>query len=165
MGAQTTHRGILASITKVKNDDALSGDLRYAFYNCANLKEIQLINTSAVTGLYMTFYKCPKLETLGEMDCGNVTSISYAFNECWELTNMGGLKNIGKSFTSADTINLQACEKLTHESALNLLNGLYDLRGNGITSITPTIAFATAVFSTLTSTEKAIGTNKGWIIK
>lgn len=156
------HHGILASITKVKNNDPLSGDLRYAFYNCPNLIEIQLTNTSAVTSLYMAFYKCAKLTTLNEIDCSNITSIGYAFNECWELTNMGGLKNLGKSFTSADAVNLQACTKLTHESALNILNSIYDLKGNGITNIVPTIAFAPATFALLTSAEKAIGTNKGW---
>lgn len=164
MEEQPENHGILAGIKEVQCDDALSGDLSYAFYACKNVEKITLSNTSAVTNLYYAFQKCAKLETLNEIDCGNVTFISYAFNECWELANMGGLKNLGKSFTVADSVNLQACSKLTHESALNILNGLYDLKGNGITSIQPTVAFSTATSSLLTSTEKAIGTNKGWKI-
>ena len=63
----------------------------------------------------------------------NVIDLQNMFYNCSKLQNLGSLSNLGKAFVknsnnvSAYTLTLSACTKLTHDSLMNSINGLYDL--------------------------------------
>lgn len=130
--------------------------------------EIPAYDTSNNTTLYNTFRDCTKLTTIPELDCGKTSTISYMFgnstNNCPALTNLGGFKDLGKmgSITNSSTYFLQACPNLTHESLMNVINGLYDRKSAGYSTVT--LKFGSTNLGKLTDEEKAIATNKGWTL-
>lgn len=100
------------------------------------------------------FYRCYALTNIPELNTANGTDFGYMFQNCTELQNFGGLKNVKYSFS------LSASNKLTHESLLNVLNGLFDLTG----SDQQTLTLGSTNLAKLTDDEKAIATNKNWIL-
>ncbi len=50
---------------------------------------------------------------------------------------------------------------LDNDSAMIIINGLYDYSGTGSTR---TIKFRTSTYNTLTDEQKAIATSKGWTV-
>ena len=129
------------------------------------------MNTSSVTNMYHLFGSCSSLLSIHLLDAGKVTNINYAFGissstSPKNLTELGGLKDLGKSFkytsvASNQTLDLQYCINLTHESLMNVINNLYDLNLNGKWG---GLKLGTTNLSKLTSDEIAIATNKGWTV-
>lgn len=156
-------------------------DLAYAkfmsqsFSGCTNLISIKNIkNTNNIESCRETFYNCSKLKELSEMDTSNVKNISYAFRNCKSLEILGGLLNLGKAYTektenySDYRLDLSTSPLLTHESLMNVINGLYDLNltydvANGGTLYTQKIKLGSTNLAKLTAEEirnsdsKAVG--------
>lgn len=137
------------------------------FYNCKSLIEIPWLDTSNVTDMYGMFYYCFNLTTIPELDASNVKEIGQMFNNCTALTNVGGLKNLGMQAgltltTSKYSSLFYYCGALTHDSMLNIVNGLYDRASAGYSTLT--LYFNATPFGLLTDEEKAIATNKGWTL-
>lgn len=164
-------------------------DMSYMFYNCTNLIEVPLINTSNVTNLTYSFYNCSKLTTIPPLITSNVSNMSYLFYNCanittipplnagklstlssffsysnmTKLTNFGGL--IGLKIKWDDNYCLTKAPYLTYESCINVLNGLYDFTGNGETPTSSQgILKVHQNFLDLVGDELTIGTSKGWVI-
>lgn len=169
-------------------------NMKQTFYGCINLETIENLDTSKVTTLYQTFvscqkltslqlntanvtdltnafYECTNLKTISLLDCSKVNNIQYAFYYCNSLENLGGLKNIGKTYTvkisnnSSYTVDLSHCPLLTHESLMNLINNLYDLNltynvANGGTLYTQKLNLGSTNLAKLTAEEIAIATSK-----
>lgn len=145
--------------------------LNAAFTSCIKLTNLQL-NTPNVTDLGTAFYECTNLKTISLLDCSKVNNIQYAFYYCNSLENLGGLKNIGKAYTSkysnsSYTVDLSHCKKLTHESLMNVINNLYDLNltydvANGGTLYRQTLNLGATNKAKLTAEEIQIATDKGW---
>lgn len=137
-------------------------NMSYIFYNCTNLTTLPEIDTSNVIDMNRMFYYCSKLTTLPELNVSNVTDIDgYFRNGGDNLTNVGGWKNLKIDWN--DNYGLARCSKLTYQSCINILNGLYDFRGNGDANTTRTLKVHSN-FLTTVGDEISIGTNKGWII-
>lgn len=156
------------------------------FYYCENLETIPLLNTSNVTDMSSMFYGCGKLKTIPPIDTSKVNNTTYMFYSCGslesipplnaqsfatsqmfgyaemsKLTDFGGLIGLKNNFNGNYAFN--KCPNLTYQSCINILNGLYDFRGNGDSTTTRTLKVHSN-FLTTVGDEISIGTDKGWII-
>lgn len=126
------------------------------FDNCELLKTIDLSNSIISTQrLTYLFRGCISLETLrlGSWDLSNLTSAYDNFTNCSSLKNISGdISNLKLSMDLGDC-------PLSHDSALVFLNAL----------IVPdetnqVLTFSAVTYDTLTESEIATATSKGWII-
>lgn len=146
-------------------DTSNATDISYCFYYCSKIKSLNL-NTAKVTNMAQAFRGCTSLEQIGELDCSAVNVLSYAFGENRSLKQFGGLRNLGKNYTSTNvnyfpyTVDLSASNQLEKTSILNILNGLYDLAANNKPA--QSLILGTTNLAKLTAEEIAIATNKGW---
>ena len=147
----------------------------YMFYNCRSLTTLNLgdfSNRNAIYNLSNTFNGCSNLTTInfGNFDAGNINNLNKAFYGCSNLTTLQGqINNLGKAYAPLNSwwqgneadINFTS-SPLTRESALIILNGLYNLAEANITS--RNIYFSTNTKALLTDTDIEPAKNKGWRI-
>lgn len=177
-------------------DTSNVNDMGNMFYNCTNFISLDLSNwdTGNVTNMDEMFYACSSLKTLdlSNWDTSKVTSMNNMFNGCTNLTSLSSIRADSLSISSYNSpfgssnntalvdfggfINLKnswngsyCVDKLTalsHQSLINILNGLYDFTGNGETptSSQGKIKFGSTHLAKLSDDEKAIATNKGWTL-
>lgn len=163
------------------------------FWECSSLQTIPLLDTSNVFDMYSMFGGCSALTTIPQLDTSNVSDMSDMFRDCtqlqslplldfsnatdityffgvgyideadylYQLTDLGGFANLKIDWN--DNYGLAICPSLTYESIINVLDNLYDFRGNG-ESITRTLKIHSNTYSLLSSEDIAVATNKGWII-
>lgn len=142
-----------------------------AFTYCYLLSNLNVSNwdTSNVTSVLGTFESCNSLESLdiSGWDLSKVTNInrflgSYSDNKY--LINLKFGKNLKISWTGYGSP--YRLPNLTVESLLSIIDGLYDFTGNGETptSSQGQIQFGTTNLNKLTDEQKAVATNKGWIL-
>ena len=79
---------------------------------------------------------------------------------------MGGFKNFGKGFTTVreansdyNALDIERASELTHESLINIINKVYDIKSMGLE--TQRIRIGTKNMAKLTAEEIAIATEKG----
>jgi surface protein len=139
-------------------------DMGGMFYECSALTSIPQLNISNVTNMQYMFYSCSSLQSLPLLDFGKVTNITRFFGglNITTLTDLGGFKNLKIDWN--DNYGLYRLPNLTYESVINILNNLYDFRGNGDTTTTRTFALNANSKALLSDADIAIATNKGWII-
>lgn len=114
-------------------------NLYQMFYNAKKLKEIPwLINITAKPSMPGAFQDCHKLVKLNKINCEKVEDISSALENTRDLTDFGGFENIGKAYLTTlpenyfyYKINMSNSPKLTEQSLINTLNGLYDIKTKG----------------------------------
>lgn len=147
-------------------------DTYRAFVACTQLKSLDLgnLDTKNVTTMYQMFQDCRVLTDLPKINADSVKNITYALYNMYELTNFGGMINLGKAFgasgyanISTYALNLSTSTKLTHESLMNVINGLYDLNLNyeeGATVKTQSLNIGSTNIAKLTDEEIAIATSK-----
>ena len=114
-------------------------NLYQMFYNANKLKEIPwLINITAKPSMPNAFDGCVNLVKLNKINCEKVTNVSLATARLNNLVDFGGLENIGKAYSVTDrtnniyyTITFDSSPKITEQSLINVLNGLYDIATKG----------------------------------
>lgn len=122
-------------------------------------------DSSNIEHMHRLFEQCTNLKTVNfgdHWDCGNARlHVNNLFQGCTNLTTITGtISNLGKEFMNNVMVDLSPCP-LTRESALVIINGLYDVATNG----GPTglsVKFHYNTFVNLLSTDLAIITSKGW---
>lgn len=62
--------------------------LSYAFYQCRNLKEVELFDTSNITSMANMFSECSELISVPQFNTQNVTNMANMFNTCTNLTTV-----------------------------------------------------------------------------
>lgn len=131
------------------------------------IKTIPNINTSNVTDMSEMFYGCILLETLPKLNTCKVERINSIFTNCTKLQNIAGLENIGQAYNITTNANdyyyrltLSSSNELTHESLMNIINNLYDIKTKGCNP--QLLNLGSTNIAKLTSDEVAIATNKGW---
>ena len=128
------------------------------FASCKNLISAPQLDTSKATDMHDMFSGCNNLKSVPQLDASSITSIqsfagiSSIFSMCYELTDFGGFINLKVD------LDMRSCEKLTHESAMNIINNLAKV------SVSRTLKFAKTTYDTLSSAEIAKATNKGWTV-
>lgn len=143
--------------------------------SCEELIEVPYIDGTNITDYSNMFAGCRSLLKFQLIYAGKARSVSYMFTGCSTLEDLGGLQDLGKGYTqqranySSYTLSLNQCSKLTHESLMNIINGLYDLNltydvANGGTLYTQTLQLGSSNLAKLTAEEIAIATSKGWTL-
>lgn len=143
--------------------------LEYMFYNCNELISIPQLDISNARNISNMFSGCKKLTTIPLLNASKVIVIGYAFSSCSNLTNFGGLENVGEAYSTTQsanytyyTLNLSSSSRLTHESLLNVINNLYDIKTKGCNA--QKLVLGTSNLAKLTAEEIAIATEKGWTV-
>lgn len=142
----------------------------YMFYSCQNLTSLDVSgwDTSKVTDMNYMFSYCKKLSTLSTIKADNLKISSYGSpfgaNDNTILSSWGGFINLKNSWNG--TYCVDKLTALSHQSLVNIINGLYDFVGNGVTptSSQGIIKFGSTHLARLTEEEIAIATNKGWTL-
>ena len=154
----------VGDISGYSGNDEDMYDLRYInfmFTNCTSLTTAPHIPTRYVTFFQGMYSNCTSLTTVPSYDVTNATSISGMFNGCTNLTNFGGLKNLS---INCEHSGLEKCSKLSYDSLINIISGLYDFRGNGDNTTTRTIKLNYNSVGLLSDDDIAMATAKGWVI-
>ena len=153
---------------------ALTGtSLLQVFYQWTGLEEFPKLDTSNIVNFYRMCYGCTNLVTIPELDFSKATNVRQMLNDCSSLVNCGGFKNLGKSYSTNATANdnyysLQvSSSKLSLQSAINVLNGLYDIASLGVA--TQTVSFHVNVRTLLTNSSEGMSAvnnakAKGWTV-
>ena len=124
------------------------------FYNCTSLTSVPLFDTSNVTDMGGMLSGCRSLTSVPLFDTSNVTDMGSMFYDCSSLTTLGGFTGLKVN------LNLSSCPLLTKESILNVFNKAAKVR-----SSSKTLTLGATNLGKLTDAEKAIATNKGWVLK
>ena len=138
-------------------------EMRYMFRGCSSLTTIPQLDTSRMQHIYGMFMECSGLKSLPLLDFSNVGDTRELFdipsssNEqpYPDLTDLGGFKNLKVS------LNLSGMPNLTVQSLMNVINNLYNKKG---AASTPTLTLGTTNLNKLTAEQKAVATNKGWVL-
>ena len=134
----------------------------FMFSGCRSLVQAPNIPTKNVEDFVGMFDNCSALETVPEYNFSKANNVANIFNGCYNLTNFGGFKNI--KIDLPDNCGLVQCWKLSYESLINIINGLYNFRANGDNITTRTIKLNYMSISKLTEDDIAMATSKGWVI-
>lgn len=142
-------------------------NMEYMFSECSSITEIPELDTSNVITMWYMFFKCTSLTTVPMLDASKIINVYNMFNNCSSLVTLGGLKNLGMSYptnwidnVSEATLNLSDSPLLTHDSLMNVINNLYDIKSKGVKP--QTLKLGNTNKAKLTTEEIAIATNKGW---
>lgn len=161
------------------NMEKVTGLLR-AFEGCLQLEHVPDLYLPNATGISSMFTEDKNLKTIGDIYTPNVVDPSNFLSKCtslrtigvWtmdkvkyfygtfggvNLENIGGFKNLGKA--GACTVPLADMSRLTYQSALNIINTVYDVSALGYTC---TINFPRHIKNILTAEDKALANSKGW---
>ena len=84
------------------------------------------------------------------------------FFGCTSLANVAGFENLGKAFTTDETLDMSSCSALTKQSVLNIFNYLSAPDASGVY---PVIMLHSDVYDQLTSADLAIATEKRWAVQ
>lgn len=139
------------------------------FQGCTSLVSIPELNTESVTHMNGMFQICTNLLSVPKLKANSIVRISWIFERCNNLTNVGGFENLGQAYLTTSAANysdykldLSASNKVTHESLINVINNLYDIKTKGCNQ--QQLVLGSKNIVKLTSEEIAIATNKGWAI-
>lgn len=156
------------TLEKLPNVDFSKIKSFYSMFSyCQSIKKIDNLDTKSATTFSYCFSTCRNLEELCELDASNVTSINESLSTCPSLRTFGGFKNIGQAYSTTTnanytnmTISVYECYALTHQSLMNIINNLYDIKSKGCNI--QGLRLGTINMAKLTAEEIAIATDKGW---
>lgn len=151
---------MLRQVQGIKNTQNVT-DMPYMFYGCNNFDEFKCDEsfvTDSVTDITQMFYHST-VTSLPKWNFSNVTGYTGAFQGCTSLTTLAGFTGLKANLSLSDC-------PLTVESINNVINEMYDFAGNGVTpsSGQGTLTLGTTNINKLTDEQKAVATNKGWIL-
>ena len=167
----TTMYGTFSGCSAIDNlpllDTSKVTKMNDTFKRCNDLKKLPEINTQNVTSFNSTFYNCSTLYELPALNASKATDMTQMFILCRKLTNFGGMLNLGEAYSTSYPPNnanykltLDDSTALTHDSLMNVINNLYDIKTKGC-NVQGLILGGTNL-AKLTSEEIAIATNKGF---
>lgn len=129
------------------------------FMNCYQLKEIMCdFSDGTINSFSQCFYGCYTLEKIGKLNFKNATVQTNNNNIFWGCNSLIDIEEITNISVS---LNFSACNLLNHSTLLKILNGLVDLTGEEAKTLT----LGATNLAKLTDEEKAIATDKNWILK
>lgn len=144
-------------------------DLNSTFSNCTVLQQVYISDTSKVKKMSSTFYKCSQLTTINKLNASSTTTLQGMFSNCSKLKNFGGLEDVGQAYLTSASANtydykfdLSYCSQLTHESLMNVINNLYDIKTAGVK--TQRLIIGSTNLAKLTAEEINIAVEKGFSV-
>lgn len=138
-------------------------------YGVRGLEEFPEIDTSNGQRFYHFIGDCPNIKRIPRFNFGKANDISsmlYHGYSPFNLDYMGGFENLGMAYNTSASENNNNYQlridffKLTHESLMNVINNLYDIKIKGVKP--QQLVLGTTNLAKLTAEEIAIATNKGW---
>lgn len=139
------------------------------FQGCTSLVSIPELNTENVTHMNGMFQVCINLLNVPKLKANSIVRISGIFERCNNLTNVGGFENLGQAYLTTSAANysdyeldLSVSNKVTHDSLMNVINNLYDIKTKGCNA--QKLVLGTTNINKLTSEEIAVATEKGWTV-
>ena len=155
-----------SSLTTVPHLDTSNVNFTNSMFDrCSKLTSIPQLDTSKAIEMTYMFNACYSLTTVPLLDCSNVKRVDSMFQGASNINYLGGFKDLGKQ-TNVSGLNsyhfLYAISNLTYESIMNVINNLYDRASAGMSILTITLNSTT--MGLLSDEDKAIATNKGWIL-
>ena len=150
-------------------DTSLARSFNGFVQGCNLLITFPQYNTSNSTSFTYTFYTCSSLITIPALDLSKANTIYYMVRNCFSLENLSGFLNLGQAYLKTQSANytnyrldLSSCSKLTHDSLMNVINGLYDIASAGVKP--QQLVLGSTNLAKLSDEEKAIATAKGWTL-
>ena len=144
-------------------------NMNSTFKRCNNLKKIPEINTQNVTSFNSTFYNCVTLYEIPALNASKVTDVNQTFLLCNKLKDFGGMLNLGEAYNTRQPANIPSYKltlddspELTHDSLMNIINNLYDIKTKGCNP--QGLILGGTNLGKLTSEEIAIATNNGFSV-
>ena len=149
----------------------------YMFWNCYSLQSVPLFNTANVTNMAVMFNSCYSLQSVPLFNTTNVANMSNMFQNCQSLnfipafvttavtTDFTTFANVCNSLNRIlmsfnRTVALQNCQ-LSKDALVEIFTNL--INRTATTSATIDITGNWGA-SALTSADRAIATNKNWVI-
>ena len=132
-----------------------STQMYYTFY-ISDVTHLPEIGSTKCTNAQNCFNNCINLVSIDKLILSNTAdcAIQNAFMSCSSLAEIRFSENI-----SPVGLSLSACNNLSHDSILNLLNALAVKSGS-----TYSVTLGSTNLAKLTDAEKAIATQKGWTL-
>lgn len=135
-------------------------------FGWTSIKRLTLLNTKQLK----SFYNPTSSISIDAFDCDGLQSTPY--NGVHNSTStLGGFINLGKGFLQNGEANAHTMlfdkymQNLSHDSLVNIFNGLYDLNLHTFTFTNqPTIQLGETNYSRVSAAEIKIATDKGWIV-
>lgn len=122
-----------------------------------NCIEIRKLDTSLMTDIRYLCNASTKLKTIAEpLDFSNVTLANSPFGGCNNLEYIRFVEN-----SIPVSLDFRACEKLTVESLMSIINGLADLTSG----TSRTLYIGSANISKLSTEQLQIAYDKNWLIE
>ena len=154
----------LTSIPQMDTSNVTNMDMM--FHQCSKLTSIPQMDTSKVTSMKGMFDGCRALTSIPELDAsslemylptagGRYSPLESAFYDCQSLVDFGGFKNLKVD------LNLVHCRQLSVVSLMNVINNLKNLTYSERGCM---LYLGETNLNKLTSSQKAIATNKGWTL-
>lgn len=140
-------------------------------YGVRSLEEFPEIDTSNGTRFYRFIGDCPNIKKIPRFNFGKANDISsmlYHGYSPFNLDYMGGFENLGMAYNTSASENNNNYQLrvdyfiLTHESLMNVINNLYDIKTKGCKP--QQLILGSSNISKLSAEELQICTNKGWSI-
>ena len=157
----------LTTLPPINTSNVIS--MNNTFTSCDSLTTIPPLNTEKTTNMYFMFYHCSSLKTIPLLNANKADYISYAFNYCTNLIDFGGLENLGQAYKTSRNandldyqLNLSYSTQLTHESLMNVINNLYDIKTKGCKA--QQLILGSTNISKLSAEELQICTERGWSV-
>ena len=154
----------LKTVPTMNTNKVTSMALMFSYSGITTIPEL---NTSNVTSVYNMFYSCSNLITIPKLNFENVNNVSGFLTGAESVVNIGGFENLGKAYLTNKSANysnyglvLTNCSKLTHDSLMNIINNLYDIKTKGCQA--QRLQLGSTNLAKLTDEEKQIAINKGW---
>lgn len=142
------------------------------FANIRGLEEIPPINTGKGKNFYKFMEMCNNVKRVPQLDFGSATSVDGVWNTGNNLVTLeyhGGYKDVGKAYSTTAVANnnsyrimFQNLILLPHDSLMNVINNLYDIKTKGVKP--QQLVLGTTNLSKLSEEEIAIAQNKGWSV-
>lgn len=137
------------------------------FAACQSLIEIPELYTNNVVDMSSMFNGCASLKTIPKLNFESVTNLSRFLSGANNVVNIGGFENLGAAYSTTKSENynyyrldLTSCTKLTHESLMNVINNLYDIKTKGCKA--QSLRLGATNLAKLTAEEIQIATDKGF---
>lgn len=150
-------------------DTSNARQMQHTFSGCTSLTSIPQLNTGNVTSFYNCFYNCTNLTDIPLLDASKATYMVQVFASTPKLANFGGFKDLGKAYLPTQSagygayrLDLRWSPSLTHDSLINIINNLYDIKSKGCNA--QELVLTSKNLTKLTAEEIAIATNKGWTV-
>lgn len=140
-------------------------------YGVIGLEEFPEIDTSNGQRFYRFIGDSPHIKRIPRFNFGKANSIDSMLYHGYSTINldyMGGFENLGMAYSTSSAENnnnyrlVVSYFNLTHESIMNVINNLYDIKTKGVKP--QQLVLGTSNLAKLTSEEIAIGTEKGWTL-